>query len=114
MTRKAQLDLRVDDVRIKWEQDTEGHATWSVVAIATVSYQLGSNGDRRLETLSSAGLHGIELGDRASADAMYRSELEDEQLEDLRLHLRVFGINVDAGLVNWSEHRRRTLRSSRP
>ena len=58
------------------------------VARAVVSYPVGS-GSRRLEYLSSAGLYGIE----SDSSPMYISEVELEQLADLREHLKHFGVD---------------------
>ena len=58
------------------------------VARAVVSYPIG-NGSRRLEYLSSGGLYGIE----SDSSPLYVSEVELEQLADLREHLKHFGID---------------------
>lgn len=73
--------LRVDKVRVKWEDD-------GVVAEAEVSYPIG-DGSRRIEWFSSAGLYGIDY-DNEHIDYLLR--LEVEQVEDLRQHLARFGI----------------------
>lgn len=106
--RKSKIGLRVDEVRITWELESDAPERWSVQAVATVSYAL-ADGCRRLFTLPSAGLSDIELGGRPSADAMYRSKCEDEQIDDLRLHLTALGIDIDAGPIDWAEHRRRAF-----
>lgn len=56
-------------------------------AEAVVSYPTGS-GNRRLETLRSGGLWGIE----SDSDAKYTSEIEVQELADLKGHLEQFGI----------------------
>lgn len=61
------------------------------VAKATVSYSIG-NGSRRLETLTSGGLWGIE----SDSDKKYLRTLEDEELADLADHLEHFGIETSA------------------
>lgn len=69
---------------------------WSFIGIraeAVVSYDIGG-GSRRLEDLTSGGLWGIE-----SDSGDYLKELKQEQLDDLKLHLKEF--NVD--LSNWGE-----------
>lgn len=60
------------------------------VAKAEVSYPTG-NGNRRLETLSSGGLWGIE----SDSDREFLDEVEREQLDDLADHLNHFGFDVD-------------------
>ena len=60
------------------------------VAKAEVSYDIGQ-GNRRLETLSSGGLWGIE----SDMDDNTRQDYENEQLEDLASHLAHFGIETD-------------------
>jgi len=59
------------------------------IAKAVVSYDIGQ-GSRRLETLTSGGLWGIE----SDSGKDYFSEVESEQLADLADHLRHFGINT--------------------
>lgn len=91
--------LRLESVRVVWEPDTDWiadpdeHANPEdcerCQAIATVSYQITRDGDRRLETLTSGGLNGIE-----GAEGDYRRQIEGEELSDLREHLRVFGVPV--------------------
>lgn len=61
-----------------------------IVAHATVSYPIDNNGDRRREYLSSSGLWGIET-DNTSEEI---ESIEKEQLDDLREHLNVFGVDV--------------------
>jgi len=79
--------LRIDAVRVSWLDD----CGWlGCRAVAEVSYPVDSNGNRRIETLTSGGLWGI---DEPSAD--YKAEIEREQLDDLRDHLIAFGIDVD-------------------
>lgn len=83
--------LRLDSVRVKWEADIEcPYPASRCQAIAVVSYEIGPSGDRRLETLSSGGLNAIEKNPTAD----YRHEVENEQLSELRDHLRVFGVPV--------------------
>lgn len=94
---------RVDDVRLKWQIDAD--ESQSIEATATVSYPMaGSKGDRRLEDFHSGGLYAV---DRPSTD--YCNELEDEQLDELRSHLSVFGVKVDT--EDWRELRRRAKNS---
>lgn len=71
---------------------------WCVLGIkadAVVSYPVEPSGSKRLETLSSGGIWGIE-----SDSGDYISAVEDEQVDDLREHLAQFGIVVDD--ENWS------------
>ena len=58
-----------------------------IVAEATVSYHKGA-GCSRLETLSSGGLWGVE-----SDSGDYLDTIADDELEDLRDHLKEFGIS---------------------
>jgi len=64
---------------------------WSYMGIqakAVISYEIGQ-GHRRLETLTSGGLWGIE----SDAGDEYITEVETEQLEDLKGHLEAFGVD---------------------
>ena len=79
----------VDSIGIRWETDDQP-LLQGCLAVATVSYPIGDKGDRRLETFTSGGLWGIDVR-RSPA---YQLELEREQLEDLRDHLEVFGVDV--------------------
>lgn len=70
---------------------------WSFIGIqaeALISYPIRSNGDRRLERLTSEGLWGIE-----SDSGSYLDNVKDEQLADLKDHLEHFNV----GLSNWDE-----------
>jgi len=58
-----------------------------IMAEATVSY--GQNGHRRLEVLSSGGLWGIE-----SDSGGYLEEVEKEELQGLKDHLKEFNIDL--------------------
>lgn len=80
------MAIRLERVRIHWEPDPTSEYPEADV----VSYPTGPDGDRRLERLTSAGLNGID-----GATGAYRREVEREQLEDLRDHLDVFGVEVD-------------------
>jgi len=59
-----------------------------IIAEAEMSYDIGQ-GCRRLEKLSSGGIWGIE----SDSDDDYIEDMQNEQLDDLRQHLRHFGIN---------------------
>jgi hypothetical protein len=65
---------------------------WAVgiYAKAVVSYAISENGDRRLETFQSGGLWGIE----SDSVRAYFEEVEQEQLEDLKDHLKTFNVDV--------------------
>ena len=58
-------------------------------AIAKVSYSIG-NGNRRLETLTSGGIWGVE----SDSDQDYFETLEQEELDNLKEHLETFGVDV--------------------
>jgi hypothetical protein len=80
----VRTQLQVDHITIHWD----GHPRHqSCQAIAQVSYPIGERGDRRLEWLSSGGLHDID-----TPSDWYRAEIEREELDDLRTHLAAFGI----------------------
>jgi hypothetical protein len=92
-------DLRLDHVRIVWQDDTElkesGEPYEGCYAEATVSYQVSERSpDRRLETLTSGGLWGIDA-DPDDGQSRYRREVEREELADLKGHLQVFGVPLD-------------------
>ncbi len=59
-----------------------------IVAEAVVSYPI-NGGSRRLETLSSGGLWGIE-----SDAGDYLDTVKQEELDDLKRHLKEFGVDV--------------------
>ncbi len=80
--------LKIESVKVVSEEDSEsGEKGCFVQARATVSYPI-DKGYRRLETFTSGGLGGVE------GDESYFREIEAEQLEDLRQHLKVFGVPV--------------------
>jgi hypothetical protein len=80
--------LRIDDVRVAWEDDGE---LQRCQAVAEISYAINDCGDRRIEWLYSGGLNGISL---AGSDDPHRQIVELEQLDELRDHLRVFGVDT--------------------
>ncbi len=77
----ASAPLQVDELSIHWHSEDDGE-TEGCTAKALVSRPIGC-GNRRLETLSSSGLWGID--ERNESDEAY-------QLEDLREHLQAFGV----------------------
>lgn len=67
---------------------------WYFVGIkakAVVSWKVGTNGDRRLETLTSGGLWGIE-----SDSGEYLKEVAQEEVADLKSVLETFGVNLSS------------------
>jgi hypothetical protein len=110
---------QVDSVKIEWLNDESPDLSWldqsdkemgegfeaqskerkesygqswemlGCVATAQVSYSIGG-GNRRLETLSSGGVWGIE----SDSDKSYLREVEKDQLFDLSSHLENFGISI--------------------
>lgn len=62
-----------------------------IQAKTEVSYSLNKQGDRRIERFTSSGLWGIE----SDSEESYLEEIQKEQIEDLKEHLRRF--NVDLG-----------------
>lgn len=60
-----------------------------IVAKATVSRPIG-NSARRLETLQSSGLWGIE----SDSDTAYLMEVAQEELHDLKSHLECFNVDL--------------------
>jgi hypothetical protein len=73
--------------------DAYDRGEWSYCgcyAVAHVSYPVTCAGDRRLETLRSGGLWGIE----SNSGADYESEVQAEELADLKAHLEKFGIDT--------------------
>lgn len=101
----ATADKRVDSIKIVWKQDESPDTSYlgayqrserlnagdwcymGCYAEAEVSYPTGG-GNRRLETLRSGGLWGIE----SDSDAKYAGEVEGQELADLKGHLSQFGI----------------------
>jgi hypothetical protein len=61
---------------------------YGIMAEAEVSYPVGQ-GSRRLETLTSGGLWGVE-----SDSGDYLRQVADEELADLSLHLETFGVDM--------------------
>lgn len=107
----------IDNIRIHWAQDTDmtpsfmedegeeyraenqirldayNRGEWwyrGCQARAWVSYPLNDTGDRRLESFSSGGLWGIE----SNSGADYESEVQSEELHDLKAHLETFGVDT--------------------
>lgn len=80
------MAVRIDHIRLIWEPDDSSHGE-GCIARAQVSYPIGETGSRRLEWLTSGGLWGIE-----GATPRYRRAVEQVQEDDLRVHLRAFGI----------------------
>lgn len=76
-----------DQERLKDFYAGEWHMA-GCVAKAVVSYPWGNC--RRLQNFSSAGLWGIE----SDSDKEYCHEVEFEQLDDLRDHLKQFGVDI--------------------
>jgi hypothetical protein len=79
------------------------------VAHVIVSYSIG-NGSRRLEKLSSGGLWGIE----SDSGEIYKLETELEQLDDLKNHVKVFGVpwtDREEAIVAEATNRLENLRS---
>jgi hypothetical protein len=62
-------------------------------AEAVISYPIGQD-NRRLQVFRSGGLWGIE----SDSDAVFKSEVERTELEDLAAHLRTFGIAAPSPL----------------
>lgn len=60
------------------------------VAHAVVSYPIDDRGNRRLQEFSSAGLWGIE----SDCDKEYQREVEKEELDSLKEHLEIFGVDT--------------------
>lgn len=108
------MAIRIEEVHIKMEPDDDinpkefqcysdsvindrYNGVWEFVGIraeCSVSYPIGSHGSltsRRLEWLSSSGLYSIEYHHTVEE---YHIEVAKEQLEDLKTHLEVFGIDV--------------------
>lgn len=101
MARKRKDDLRIDRVEILWYPDEHRARSSVCSAMAWTSYALAEfrqaqaihhkTADRRIQTFTSGGLYGIESG----GSQEYIREITDEQLDDLRLHLKHFGIDPD-------------------
>lgn len=103
-------DIKIDNIMIIWEMDPDPDVSWldesglqklyrgdmgfeGCYCVAEVSYDCGQ-GCRRLESLYSSGLWGI-VSFYDDANAVYRKEIETEELADLKAHLKAFGINVN-------------------
>lgn len=84
--------IRIDAITINWQSDdSRPYRAEGCSAVALVSYPCSLQGGRRLERLTSGGLWGIEL---ESPDDSYGTEIENEELADLKQHLEMFGIDV--------------------
>ena len=66
----------------------DGWVSLGIIAEAVVSYPIGG-GNRRLETLTSGGLWGVE-----SDGGEYLEEIEKEQINELKGHLEAFGVDI--------------------
>lgn len=88
---KADYAYMMQDYR---RMEAYNRGNWSMVGIwaeAQVSYPANGNlGSRRLETLRSAGLWGIESDSKGASVA----EVTREELADLRQHLETFGVDI--------------------
>lgn len=62
--------VRIDEIHVRWFLEEDGSGDWCQ-AIATVSHPIDDSGSRRLDFLTSGGLHGIE-----GARDGYRREIE--------------------------------------
>lgn len=85
--------IRLDKITIKHIADEMSESEESMIGImaeAEVSYPISAQGDRRIEWLSSGGIWGIEY----DAPDDHIKELEEQELADLKEHLKEFGINV--------------------
>jgi hypothetical protein len=108
------MTIRIEDMEIEMDTDDDCdpktfqcysdsvisdwyNGSWEfvrIIAKCTVSYPIGSHGSltsRRLEWLTSSGLYGIECHHKVEE---YHVEVAEEQLEDLRNHLEVFGVSL--------------------
>jgi len=91
------LDQTNDEMGAGFEEMAERRKesyglTWHMigcVAKAEVSYPIG-NGSKRLETLTSGGLWGIE----SDSDDAYLKEIASDQMQELSDHLAMFGIET--------------------
>lgn len=83
---KAEFDAdapkRIEEIHIVWQEDESPDCHVGCYAIAQVSYPV-RQGCRRLETLRSGGLWGIE----SDSGKEYLAEIEQAQLGDLKEHL---------------------------
>ena len=98
--RYTQEDYEEDPEQVKqWiRQDTQrlnsygdDWVNYGCMAEAVVSYPISKQGDRRLETLTSGGLWGIE----SDSDDSYKTEIAKEQIEELKDHLKRFNIRIN-------------------
>lgn len=115
--------LRLDYVEIKWMIDEYPDISWLEIsvdkerieqyhqglwwmegcqAIAVVSYALDTDRNRRLELFTSGGLWSIE----SDSDPKYRKEVEQEELEALKRHLQMFGVDTSDFESKVKENRR--------
>ena len=99
----AKKQLKIDRVAIAWGTDPMESGKVYCRAVAEVSYFIGTRGDRRIEILSSGGLYGID----ENSDPEYLDEIASEQLDELGLHLGVFGITATP--EQWRELRRKAI-----
>lgn len=68
---------------------------WEMIGVwaeCIVSYPISSRGDRRLETLRSGGLWGVE----SDSDPDYLSDVQQAQVLELRQHAERFGVDVES------------------
>ena len=96
------LEVKNEKERLKYiRQDKQRledyyNEKWSmlgIIAKAEVSYEMTNvypKGNRRIERFTSGGLWGIE----SDSGEKCLKEIEAEQLEDLKLHLKTFGVDI--------------------
>ena len=91
-TQKAKPIVRAITL-VRKKEEAPDHPDWSetfgVIAEAEVAYEIPANKDWRVEHFSSDGSWGI-----SSENQRLIEETEREQLEDLKRHLEVFGVDV--------------------
>ena len=88
---------KIESIKVKaMFQDDNPDTSYlmGIEAEAVVSYAINGQGNRRFETLSSGGLWGIKSDFRE-----YLEEIKKEELDGLKVHLGVFGVD----LSNWDE-----------
>ena len=87
--------IRIEGIKVIRERDVREDEEGDFIGIfaeAQVSYPIG-RGNRRLEWLKSGGVWGVDSPVDEDGEK-YAQEIENEALEDLEDHLRIFGVNV--------------------
>jgi hypothetical protein len=87
--------IKIDRVVVIWAPDEDGPSENNACcyARADVSYPISEKGDRRVQSFRSGGCYGIELTGPLDS---YKHIVANDEMNDLREHLAVFNVPLNA------------------